>query len=192
MSPDDLTDYGQAKACPFFVFAAGEIGLVKAVPDQRLFRLGNSDAIVPDRHKDCLSFFRRLDHDVGVRAAEFQSVVDQVIEDLLDFFQIRVDKQDSAHQNQVYMDVAGAADLLEGGRDGADHGIDVEIRSVQQNSAGSEVVEGEKAVGQFGQALGFRQDDAQIMFVALRGNGSVQHGLQKSPDRREILAINFF
>ena len=71
MGPDDLTDYGQAKACPFFVFAPGQVGLVEAVPDQRLVRFGNAYAAVADRYKDRLSFFGRLDRDVGVRTAEF-------------------------------------------------------------------------------------------------------------------------
>ena len=117
MSPDDLTDYGQAKACPFFVFAAGEVGLVKALPDLVLVLFGNADAVVLDADEDFAALFRRLDLDLRVTAAEFDRVVDEIVEDLLYFVHVGVDIEDIAGQDQADPDVLAAADLLEGGAD---------------------------------------------------------------------------
>ena len=92
----DLTYYGQAKACPFFVFAAGQIALVKALPDLILVLFGNADSVVLDADKYFAALFRGFDLDLGIIAAEFDRVVDQVVEDLLYFVHVGVHRTGSA------------------------------------------------------------------------------------------------
>ena len=90
MSPDDLADYGQAEACPFFVFASGEVGLVEALPDLVLVFFGNADSAVFDADEDFAFLFSGLYLDLRVVVAEFDGVVDQVVEDLLDLVHVGV------------------------------------------------------------------------------------------------------
>ena len=141
MGTDDLADDGQAQACPFFVLAAGEVGLVEAVPDQFLVFFANSDSAVANGDKYCISFFCCINGDLGVLMAEFQGVVDQVVEDLLDLFQVRIDKEDLSGQDQSDMYFLCAAGLFKRSRNRAYDSIDVKICSLQQNTAGVEVVE---------------------------------------------------
>ena len=96
MSPDDLTDYGQAKACPFFVFAAGEIGLVEALPYLVLVFLGNADAAVLDTDEDFAFLFSGLDLGLRVVVAEFDGIVDEVVEDLRDLVHVGMNVEDIA------------------------------------------------------------------------------------------------
>ena len=179
--PGDQLRDGQAQACPFFVFSAGEVGLVEAVPDEALFIFGDADPVVADGNKDGLALFRGLDHDIGIRAAEFQGVVDEVVEDLLDLVQIRVDVEDPAGQDQPDADIAGAAGLFKGGGDIADDGIDVKVGALQEDRPGIEVVQGQKPLGQLREAVGLAQDDLQVVLVPLGRDGAVQHGLEEAP-----------
>ena len=96
MSPDDLADYGQAKACPFFVFASGEVGLVEALPNLVLVLLGNADSAVFDAYEDFAFLFSGLDLDLRVVVAEFDGVVNEVVEDLLDLVHVGVNVEDVA------------------------------------------------------------------------------------------------
>ena len=191
MGSDDLTDYGQAKACPFFVFAAGEVGLVEAVPDELLVILGNTDAAVPDRDEDCVALLSGLYGDIGILAAEFEGVVDEVVEDLLDLLQVRIDKEHLSCEDEPDVDPAGAAGLFKRGGNGAYDSIDVKIRALQEHASGIEIVECKKSVGQLGEAVGLFENDPQIVFVALGRDGSIQHCLEEAPssDRAMVSAI---
>ena len=182
MRPDDLTDYGQAQACPFFVFAAGEVGLVKALPDLVLILFGNTDPVVLDADEDFAALFCGLDLNNGAGSAEFDRVVDEIVEYLLYFVYVGVDIEDVAGQDQADPDVLAAADLLEGGADLADDIVDIPVRHVQEHALGVEIIERQEAVGQLGEALGLVEDDSDIVFVHLGRDGPVQHGFQKTSD----------
>ena len=63
MSGNDFFYNGQAQACSFFVFAAGQVRLVEAVPDQLHLFLGNTDAGIFYRDEDLVLFLRGLNLD---------------------------------------------------------------------------------------------------------------------------------
>ena len=182
MRADDLTYYGQAKACPFFVLAAGQVALIKALPDLVLVFFGNADPAVLDADKDFAALFRRLNLNLRVTAAEFDRVVDEIVEDLLYFVHVGVNIENFAGQDQMDPNVLSPADLLEGSCHFADHVVDIPVGHLQDHSPGIEIVEGQKAVGQLGEALGLIEDDAEIVFVHFRRDRAVQHRFQKAPD----------
>ncbi len=113
---------------PFFVLSSGKVGFVETVPD--LFS-GNPLGIpTPVSLTETKTFFvpgRSLDIDHGAVVAELDGIVQEVIKDLLDLSQIRVDHQYVVGKGQVQDDVSGAAGSLEGGRRVLDHPVDVEI-----------------------------------------------------------------
>ena len=182
MRADDLADYGQAKACPFFVLASGEVRLVEALPDLVLVFFGNSDPVVLDAHEDFTALFRRLDLDLGLVAAEFDRVVDEVVEDLLYFVHVGVNVEDAAGQDQADADLPAQADMLERGGDFPDDVVDVPVGHVEDHAPRVEVVERQQAVGELGEAVRLVEDDSQIVLVHLGRDRAVQHGLQESTD----------
>ena len=81
---NDLFYDGKSKSRAFFVLSAGEICFVEALPDLLDAVLGNTDSGVLDRYENLIVFFRGLDRDGGIGVAELESVVNQVVEHLLD------------------------------------------------------------------------------------------------------------
>ena len=90
---DNLLYDGETKPGSFFVLAAGEIRLVEALPDFRDACLWNAAAGVLDGDEDLVVLLCGLDCDCGVRVAEFDCIVDQVVEYLLDLTHIGGDKK---------------------------------------------------------------------------------------------------
>ncbi len=76
-----------------FVLAAGEIRLVEALPDLFDAVARDADASVLDGDEDLVVLLCGLDCDCGVRVAEFDCIVDQVVEHLLDLTHIGGDKK---------------------------------------------------------------------------------------------------
>ena len=132
MCLDDLFYNGKTKTGTTFIFASGKIRLVKAVPDLFNAVSGNTDACIFYGDKDLLVFAGCLDVDHRVIMAELDGIVDQVIKDLLDLSQIRVDHQYVVGEGQVQDDVPGAAGALKGGRRVLDDPVDVEIAAGQK------------------------------------------------------------
>ena len=64
--------------------------------------------------------------------AELDGIVQEVIKDLLDLSQIRVDHQYVVGKGQVQDDVPGAAGAFKGGRCVLDDPVDVEIAAGQK------------------------------------------------------------
>lgn len=85
--------------------------------------------------------------------AEFDGVVHQIVEHLLDFYHIRVHVHFVSSEDELDGDQFFAAGSLEGHRRVFDDLIDVEVASVQNHALGSQVVEREQGVGQFCQAV---------------------------------------
>ncbi len=185
VSPDDFADNRQAEPCPFFILAAGKVGFVKAVPDELLVIFWDSNTIVADADKDGLALFCGLNGDLGIFPAEFYSVVDEVVEYLLDLFQVRIDIEEFSHEKESDLQVSGPAGLFKRSRDRPDHGIDVKIRALQKDTAAIEIIEGQQALGQLGEAFRLPQDYPQIMVVPFGRDRAVQHGFQKPPHGSE-------
>ena len=93
MCLDNLLYDGETKPGSFFVLAAGEIRLVEALPDLFDAVTRDADASVLDGDEDLVVLLCGLDCDCGVRVAEFDCIVDQVLEYLLDLTHIGGDKK---------------------------------------------------------------------------------------------------
>ena len=178
----DLLDDGQAQACALLVLAPGVVGLVEPVPDQLQIVLGDADAGILDGDEELVLLHGGLHPDHGIVVAELDRIVQQVVEHLLDFFHIGVDVHGLAGEDHLYGDGLLAACPLEGGCGAADDGVDVEIRPLQKHPLGVQVVQGQQAVGELGEALRLVQHDVQVLVVHLRGDCAVDHGLQVAPD----------
>ncbi len=87
--------------------------------------------------------------------AEFDRIVQQVVENLLDLVYIGEYIHLVAGQYQFDGDGPFAAGALKGGGHIADHAVDIKIGFVQHNSLGIQIVERQQAVGQLCQALRF-------------------------------------
>ena len=77
-------DDGQSQPGSLFVLAPGEVGLVETFPDLIQRVSWDSDAIILDGGIDLVAPLRGLDGDGGIRLAEFDGIVQQIVEDLLD------------------------------------------------------------------------------------------------------------
>lgn len=98
VSTDDLADDGEAKACPFFIAPPGSVGFVKTIPDFRKILTGNAFSEILDGDEDKLFTDRDTDLDDTVIVAEFDGIVEQVIEDLLDLDEISIYRNASGRE----------------------------------------------------------------------------------------------
>ena len=89
--------------------------------------LGNADAGVFDGNEDFFIPDGGLDVNDRILVAEFDRVVDQVVENLLDFSEIGVDHLDAIRKGQVKRDAFRAARALEGCGGILDRPVDIEI-----------------------------------------------------------------
>ena len=83
---------------PFFVAAAGCIGFIKAVPDFIKTFLWNTGAVVLDGNIGFLTFFPHGNVNHRIFVAEFNCVVDKVVNNLSDFAFIGFDGTVSAEK----------------------------------------------------------------------------------------------
>ena len=84
--------------------------------------------------------FRGFDFNNRVKMAEFNGIVQKVIEHLLDFSHIRVHEQLVACQNQLNRHGPAFAGPLKGGGGVADDAVDIKNALVQQDSFGIQVI----------------------------------------------------
>ena len=90
---DYLFDDGQPQSGSFFIFTSRRILLVKAFPDTLYVFPADAFAMVLDPDKRFRSFLFRLDLDHRLRLRELDRVVYQVVEDLLDPAEVRIDER---------------------------------------------------------------------------------------------------
>ena len=88
---DNLLYDGETKPGSFFVLAAGEIRLVEALPDFRDACLWNAAAGVLDGDEDFAVLLRCLNCDGGIVVAEFDCIINEIVQHLLDFSHIGAD-----------------------------------------------------------------------------------------------------
>ena len=70
MSANNFANDGQAKACPFFVFAAGKVRLVEALEDSILVAAGDPDSVILDGDEDLPVLLIGLKSDGGAGSAD--------------------------------------------------------------------------------------------------------------------------
>lgn len=182
MAVYDLLHDGQAQPGPLLVLAPGVVRFVESVPDQLQILLGDADAGVLDGDEQFILFHGSLHLDDGVVVAELDRIVQQVVEHLLDFFHIRVHVHLVPGENHLDGDGLLPAGPLKGRGGAADDAVDVEIRPLQEHPLGVQVVQGQQAVGELGEALRLGEDDVQVLVMHLRRDGAVDHGLQVASD----------
>ena len=182
MELDDLLDDGESQSGAGFVPASGDVRLVETLPYLFQAVLRDACAGVPDGDEDFLIFDGRLDGDDGIRLAEFDGVVDEVVEHLLDLAHVRIDVGFPVREQQFDGNAPGGTGSFKGGGGIFDDRIDVETAFAQTVLLRVHGIQGQKAAGQLGQPLRFPQDDVQIFFLHVEGNRPVQHGLDVSFD----------
>lgn len=185
MSANNFANDGQAKACPFFVLAAGKVRLVEALEDSILFAAGDPDSVILDGDEDLPVLLIGLKPDGGAGSAEFDGIVDQIVENLLNAVLVGVDIEHAAGQDQLQRNFLFQAGLLKGSGHLPDGRIDVKICPVQNHSLGVQVVQRQKIIGQLGQTVGLIQNNAEVFLMHFGRNGSIQHSLKKAADRGE-------
>ena len=173
---------GQSKAGAALVFPAGGVCLVEALPDLVQRFPGDADAVVPDGDIDLVAPVRRLDRDAGIRVAELDGVVDEVVEHLLDLLPVRVHVEMAGSQEKLDGDPPLCTDPLKGGGRVLDDFVDVEDLLVQHQVPAVELVQGQQILGQIGQTLGLKEDDVQVFLLHFRRDRAVRHGLHISLD----------
>ena len=137
---DNFPDNGKAQTGALFVFAAGEVRFVKTVPDQFQAVSGDADAVVFDGDEYLIALFGRLDFNDRIIMAEFDGIIQEVIEYLLDSVVIGMDGKAFSGQHQFYADHFVRADDFKGNGGIADHFVDVKIRIFQKHSLCIEVI----------------------------------------------------
>ena len=123
---------GKTKSGSFFIFATGRICLVKTFPYliQRITR--NTDSVILDRYEDFLAAFGGFNCNNRVRIAEFNRIVDQIVEHLLDFVFVSKYGQMPGGKNQFDRYLLLCACAFKRGSSGTDHIMNVERFPVQQ------------------------------------------------------------
>ena len=144
----DLFYDRQPESCSLLIFSSGEIRLIEAVPDLLDTFLRNTDSRILYGNKDFLVLQRSLDIDHRVLTAEFDGVVDQIVEHLLDLTEICIHHLDIRSEGEIENDILGIAGSFEGCRSIFNHAIDIEVASCQESLA-VERVQRQHALGEF-------------------------------------------
>lgn len=147
---DDLLDDGETEPGSGLVSAPGSVRFVEAFPYFFQAVLRDACAGVPDGDEDFLVFDGRLDGDGGIRLAEFDGVVDEIVEHLLDLAHVCVDVGFPVREKQLDGDASGGADPLERGSRIFDNRVDVKTASAQTVLLRIHGVQRQKPAGQFG------------------------------------------
>ena len=100
MGRDDLLCNGKAEAGPCTVKSPGAVGFVKAVPDSRLFRDRNSASVIRYGQIAASVLYSGFETYLGVSFAEFDGIVEQVVDNLLDFFLIGIHEERFTGEDQ--------------------------------------------------------------------------------------------
>ena len=185
MGLDGLLHDGQAQAGALLVLPPGGVCLVEALPDLVQGVPGDADAVVLDRDVDLVAPVRGLHRDAGVGVAELDGIVDQVVEDLLDLFPVRVHVQVAGGQNELNGNLPLCADALKGGGRVLDDLVYVENLLVQENVLCVKLVQRQQILGQVRQPLCLKEDDVQVFLLHFRRDGPVCHGLHIALDGGE-------
>lgn len=165
MGLDDFLHDGKAKPGSFLVLPAGGVGLIKAFPDFFQAVLGDPDSGILHRDEYFPAAFGGLDGDGGVRVAEFDRIVNEVIEHLLDLAHVGGDVQLLIGQDQLEGDLLFEAGSLEGLDGHLDSVVDVEVGDVQHGTVRVEFVQFQHALGQLVQTVCFHEDDIQVFVL---------------------------
>lgn len=125
-----------------------------------------------------------LDINGGTIMAEFNGIVNKIIEYLLDFTHICVDHLDIIGKNQLKADAFFAAGTLKGSSSIFYDSVDIKI-SPGKIALCIQRVQGQHALCQLVQALRFRNDPGKVFLIQLCRYGAVQYGFQITLDRGE-------
>ena len=92
---------GKAETGAFFVFSAGEICLIETFPDFFQAVFWNTDAGIPDRNKYFFILAGGFYCDGGICVAEFDGIINQVVEYLLNLAFVGIDERMPFGKKQV-------------------------------------------------------------------------------------------
>ena len=125
----------QTESCSLLILTSGEIRLIEPVPDllDTLFR--NTDSRIFHGNKDFLVLQRSLDIDHRVLTAEFDGVVDQVVEYLLDLTEVCIHHLDIRSEGEIENDILGIAGSFKGCRGIFNNAIDIKVAPCQESLA---------------------------------------------------------
>jgi len=106
MCVDDLLNNRETKSGSFAVFSTGGIDFVEAVPDfvETFFR--NSGSVIFNRDENFSVLYSGFYLDRRIIIAEFNSIIQKIIKNLLDLFHIRFDIELMAGEKQLQADLA--------------------------------------------------------------------------------------
>ena len=123
----DLFYNGKSKAGAPLVFASGKIRFVETVPDFFNAVSGNTDSRIFYGNEDLFIFAGCLDIDHRVIVAEFDGIVDQVIENLLDLSHVCIYHLDIIGKCKIKAYMPGITGAFKRGGSIFDHPVDVKI-----------------------------------------------------------------
>ena len=144
----DLFYDRQSESCSLLIFSSGEIRLIEAVPYLLDTFLRNTDSRILHGNKDFLVFQRSLDIDHRILTAEFNGIVDQIVEYLLDLTEIRIHHLDIRSEGEIQNDILGIAGSFKGCRGIFNNAIDIKVAPCQESLA-VERVQRQHALSEF-------------------------------------------
>ncbi len=144
----DLFYNRQPESCSLLILTSGEIRLIEPVPDLLDTFPRNTDSRILHGNKDFLVLQRSLDIDHRVLTAEFDGVVDQIVEHLLDLTEVCIHHLDIRSEGEIENDILCIAGSLEGCRGIFNNTIDIEVAPCQESLA-VERVQRQHALSEF-------------------------------------------
>lgn len=155
MSLNDFFDDGKAKTRSLFIFSTGQIRLVKSFPYLIQAFSWNSDAIILYRDENFFASFGRFNGNRRIQFTEFDCIVQQIIENLLDFSSISIDMQTFGCKYKLDGDFLCFTSALKRRCCIADRFMNIELGLVEEKMFGIELIECQQVFGQIGQTFRF-------------------------------------
>ena len=156
---DDLFDNSKSETGAFFIFSTGKVRLIEAIPYFSNAVPWDSDTGILDRDKHFIIFNSSLNGDRGIMMTEFDRIVNEIVQYLLDAGHIRHNKQGIAGQHETEGNLFFLAHLFKGFHRHANAVIQVKGRDIEKISFGAIFVQIQQLLGQFFQTFCLKNDD---------------------------------
>ena len=170
---DDFLYNGKPKPGTFAVLATGGINFIEPIPDFPQTGFGNTAALVLHGNENRIVFQGGFHFNHRLLRAEFNGIVNEVIEYLLNLSHIGPHKQGLAGQQKFDGNPFLPAGALKGFGSAFYDTVDVKIRIIQLPSLFIQIVQSQETLGQLVEAVGFMHHDFQVFLLHFRRNGTV-------------------
>ena len=154
---DDLFCDSKSETGSGLILSAARIRLIETVENFLDRFRWNSHTLILDTDIDFIRFFRDLNRDLATLRGEFDRIINQIIDNLLDSCSIGIDNGIVGMEDRVQINAFVLTTAFKGVDRRKNDALDIKIRFIKLKVKGIKVVKFQKPLCQFGKTHSFAQ-----------------------------------